>query len=64
MEIRERKNLDKKQEFYQNESIMNYDSVKAFGNEKLEINRYDTILVNLEKQANIVQQSLSRLNIG
>ena len=36
-EIRERKNIDKKQEFYQNESIMNYESVKAFGNEKLEI---------------------------
>jgi ATP-binding cassette subfamily B protein len=43
---------------------MNYDSVKAFGNENLEINRYDKILHNLEKQANIVQTSLSRLNIG
>lgn len=37
VQIRERKNIDKKQEFYQNESIMNYDTVKAFGNEKLEI---------------------------
>ena len=64
VEIRERKNIDKKQEFYQNESIMNYESVKAFGNEQLEINRYDSILGNLEKQANIVQTSLSRLNIG
>lgn len=36
LQIRERKNIDKKQEFYQNESIMNYDTVKTFGNEKLE----------------------------
>lgn len=34
--IRDRKNLDKKQEFTQNESIMNYETVKVFGNEKLE----------------------------
>jgi len=28
---------------------MNYESVKQFGMEKLEIERYDTILHNLEK---------------
>lgn len=39
-------NLDKRQEFYQNESIMNYESVKQFNNEQLEFNRYDKILVN------------------
>mgnify|MGYP000947932009 CR=1 FL=1 len=37
---------------------MNYDTVKAFGNEKLEIDRYHGILDNLEKQANVVQMSL------
>ena len=43
---------------------MNYEAVKAFGNEGLEKERYGTILEDLHKQANIVQGSLSRLNIG
>ena len=47
VEIRERKNIDKQQEFTQNESIMNYDAVKSFGNEKLEIERYDNLLGRL-----------------
>ena len=64
VQIRERKNIDKKQEFYQNESIMNYDTVKAFGNEKLETERYNRILDSLQKQANLVQTSLGQLNVG
>lgn len=44
VEIRTRRDIDKKQEFTQNESIMNYEAVKAFGNEKLEIERYTNIL--------------------
>ena len=40
VQIRDRKNIDKKQEFYQSESILNYEAVKAFGNEKLEKERY------------------------
>lgn len=43
---------------------MNYESVKQFGNEKLEETRYNDILGNLTKQAMIVQRSLSNLNIG
>ena len=43
---------------------MNYDAVKAFGNEKLEIERYDALLLKSEKQANIVQRSLCDLNVG
>lgn len=46
--IRDKKNLEKKQEFYQNESIMNYETVKAFGNEKLENDRYEIILKDLQ----------------
>lgn len=57
-------NIDKRQEFYQNESIMNYETVKQFNNEKLEISRYENILEKLQKQAMVVQTSLSNLNIG
>lgn len=35
-----RKEGEKKSEFYMNESIMNYETVKAFNNEKLEESRY------------------------
>ena len=34
--IKNRKETDKKSEFYLNESIMNYETVKSFNNEKLE----------------------------
>lgn len=33
---------------------MNYDTVKVFGNEKLEADRYEQILESLQKQAAIV----------
>jgi len=46
------------------ESIMNYETVKAFNNEQLEIDRYEKIIENSQTQANIVQKSLSNLNIG
>ena len=45
--IRDRKNSEKKSEFVLNESIMNYESVKVFGNENFEKNKYDKILDNL-----------------
>ena len=45
--IRDRKNTEKKQEFVQNESIMNYETVKVFGNEPLEQKKYETILFTL-----------------
>lgn len=44
MQIRQRKNAEKKAEFTLNESIMNYETVKAFTNEKLEETRYTQIL--------------------
>ena len=43
---------------------MNYETVKAFNNEKLEMNRYNTLLEKLRKSALVVQKSLSTLNIG
>lgn len=42
--IRERKNTEKRKEFVQNESIMNYESVKQFGNENLEITKYNDLV--------------------
>lgn len=43
---------------------MNYETVKAFNNEKLELSRYKTLLEKLKESALKVQTSLSRLNIG
>ena len=43
---------------------MNYETVKQFNNETLEISRYNLILDKIKTQAQIVQQSLSNLNIG
>jgi len=43
---------------------MNYETVKAFNNEKLERNRYEKILNTLKEQAHLVQTSLSNLNMG
>ena len=47
-----------------NESIMNYETVKAFNNEKLEYNRYETLLQKLRRNAVEVQLSLGQLNVG
>ena len=43
---------------------MNYDTVKTFNNEKLEAERYESILKDLQTQANLVQRSLAELNVG
>ncbi len=45
--IRERKNYEKKSEFFLNESIMNYETVKNFNNEKRELRKYETLLQKL-----------------
>jgi ABC-type transport system involved in Fe-S cluster assembly fused permease/ATPase subunit len=62
--IRKRKNQEKASEFYLNESIMNYETVKAFNNEKLEISRYKALLNKLKGSAIEVQSTLARLNMG
>jgi ABC-type transport system involved in Fe-S cluster assembly fused permease/ATPase subunit len=46
-EMFDRKEAEKKTEFYLNESIMNYETVKAFNNEELEQKRYRSHLDNL-----------------
>lgn len=62
--IRGRRNQDKKADFFLNESIMNYDTVKYFGNEKLEYNRYHKVQQEIYKVAMKVQHSLANLNSG
>jgi ABC-type transport system involved in Fe-S cluster assembly fused permease/ATPase subunit len=52
--IRTRKNNEKKSEFYLNESIMNYETVKSFNNEKLELSRYEKLLNKLKESAMLV----------
>jgi ABC-type transport system involved in Fe-S cluster assembly fused permease/ATPase subunit len=52
--IRTRKNNEKKSEFYLNESIMNYETVKSFNNEKMELSRYEKLLSKLKESAMIV----------
>jgi ATP-binding cassette subfamily B (MDR/TAP) protein 7 len=43
---------------------MNYETVKAFNNEKLELKRYVKLLERLKESATLVQTSLSKLNVG
>lgn len=46
------------------ESLMNYETVKYFGNEQIEENRYDTTLKNWQQASIKSMLSLSLLNIG
>lgn len=50
--------MEKKSEFILNESIMNYETVKAFTNEKYEEKRYTNILDKMQDSSMIVQTSL------
>lgn len=62
--IRGRRNQDKKADFFLNESILSYDTVKYFGNESLEYNRYKKVQEEIYKVAMKVQYSLANLNAG
>lgn len=64
VQMAEKKNAEKKSEFYLNESTINFESVKNFGNEELEKNRYKKLLDDLEQQSLVVQNSLGQLNSG
>ena len=64
VQIRTRKNSEKASEFYLNESIMNFETVKAFNNEKMENQRYSDLIDKLRSNAMDVQKSLSQLNVG
>ena len=46
------------------ESLINYETVKYFGNESLELNRYDNSLEKWEGNAVLSQFSMSALNFG
>ncbi len=46
------------------DSLINYETVKYFGNEQHEFNRYDVSLAQYEKEGIKSQSSLSLLNIG
>jgi ATP-binding cassette subfamily B protein len=46
------------------ESLINYETVKYFGNESLELNRYDNTLEKWEGNAVLSQFSMSALNFG
>lgn len=62
--VREQKDYQKDQEFFMNESIINYETIKAFNNEELEQNRYNRLVIKLKQQAVLVQKTLTELNIG
>jgi ABC-type transport system involved in Fe-S cluster assembly fused permease/ATPase subunit len=62
--IRDRRNEDKKAEFFLNESILSYDTVKYFGNENLEYNRYKRVQSEIYNIAMKVQYSLANINSG
>ena len=46
------------------DSLINYETVKAFGNERFEIQRYDNTLAHWEEAAVKSQTSMSALNFG
>ena len=50
--MRTKKDIEKKQEFFLNESIQNYETVKAFGGEKVENKRYGKIISKIKESGN------------
>lgn len=46
------------------DALMNYETVKYFGNERLETRRYDESLAKYSEHANKTQSTLSILNVG
>ncbi len=65
MEIRRRANeLDSRASTRAIDSLLNYETVKYFGNEEFEARRYDENLRNYEDAATRSESSLGLLNIG
>jgi len=59
-----RKEHEKQSEFYLNESVMNFETVKSFNNEPLEEQRYTRHVDKLKQSAIVVADSLAKLNYG
>eukprot|EP00347_Sterkiella_histriomuscorum_P015496 403356809 len=62
--IRKNKNNEKKSEFYLNESMMNFETVKNYNNEKLESQRYQKLLNKIKASTLFIQETLTKLNVG
>lgn len=61
---REMNQLDNKANTRAIDSLLNYETVKAFGNEKLETSEYDSVMEEYEYAAVRTQVSLAYMNIG
>lgn len=61
---RESNALDTKANTRAIDSLLNYETVKAFGNEKLEVEEYDRVMGDYERAAVRTQSSLALLNVG
>ena len=46
------------------DSLLNYETVKFFANEKFEVDRYDSKLAKYEKSALKTDRTLAQLNLG
>jgi ATP-binding cassette subfamily B protein len=61
---RESNALDTKANTRAVDSLLNYETVKAFGNEKLEVEEYDRVMGDYERAAVRTQSSLALMNVG
>ncbi len=62
--VREANNMDSKANTRAIDSLLNYETVKYFGNERWEAERYDDSMAAWEKATSQNRQSLSALNMG
>ena len=61
---RESNALDTKANTRAIDSLLNYETVKAFGNERLEVEEYDRVMGDYESAAVRTQSSLALMNVG
>ena len=61
---RESNALDTKANTRAIDSLLNYETVKAFGNEKLEVDEYDRVMGDYERASVRTQSSLALMNVG